>query len=261
MEWEHKCSLEWLMARQDYLTASEIRSLIPLTKTGRARTVTDMDYLKVWSGKIVNLTEEDCWSTGAAARGHLLEPYAVDALNTALREYDPRTAEHYYHWDDSLVTMPGRSIAFSPDAMNIPFSEGETWFDAYGVSITAIAEVKCYGRERHLTTAYTEKNMLEERWQIATAMALCDTIEHAHLALFNPSLSTRRLVVIEYKRKDLEKEIQEILEVEEKWDDFIDNHKMDKMLPEDYRFWSTGIAPGETTIIEDIKFKKNLNPV
>lgn len=260
MEWEHKCSLEWLMARQDYLTASEIRSLIPLTKTGRARTVTDMDYLKVWSGKIVNLTEEDCWSTGAAARGHLLEPYAVDALNTVLMKYDPSTAEHYHHWDDTLVTMPERSIAFSPDAMNIP-NDGETWFDANGVSITAIAEVKCYGQERHLATAYTEKNMLEERWQIATAMALCDTIEHAHLALFNPSLSTRRLFVIEYERKDLEKEIQEILEVEEKWEDFIYHGKISLMLPEDDRFWASEIVPNETTIIEDLKEKKNLNPV
>jgi hypothetical protein len=103
--------------------------------------------------------------------------------------------------------------------------------------------------------------MLEERWQIATAMALCDTIELAHLALFNPSLSTRRLVVIEYGRKDLEKEIQEILEVEEKWDDFIDNGKMDKMLPNDYRFWTSAVVHDETAIIEDLKKKKNLNPV
>lgn len=261
MEWEHKCSLEWLMARQDYLTASEIRSLIPLTKTNRARTITDMDYLKVWSGKIVNLTEEDCWSTGAAARGHLLEPYAVDALNTALIEYDPAAAEHYYHWDDVLVIKSKRDIAFSPDAMNIPLSDDKVWFNVDDVPITAIAEVKCYGRERHLTTAYTEKYMLEERWQIATAMALCDTIKYAHLALFNPSLSTRRLFVIEYERKDLEKEIQEILEVEEKWSDFIDNRKMSKMLPEDYRFWTSTLVPDEATIIEDLKEKKNLNPV
>ena len=33
MEWKHKCDLGWLTERQKYLTASDIKSLIPFTKT------------------------------------------------------------------------------------------------------------------------------------------------------------------------------------------------------------------------------------
>ena len=77
MDWKHKCSLDWLRERQRYLTATDVKSLIPVTKTGRPRKITDMERLKVRASKMVTLTEEDCWSYGAAARGHLLEPYAI----------------------------------------------------------------------------------------------------------------------------------------------------------------------------------------
>ena len=177
MEWRHKCSLDWLRERQRYLTASDIRALVPVTKTGRKRNVTKMDMLKVYASKKVQLTERDCWSYGAAARGHLLEPYAVEALNDRL-EVDGR--QSYFHWDDELITLDGRKIAFSPDAMNI--RQG-----AAGIP-HRIAEVKCYSPERHIETAYKKADEIEERWQIATAMALLDSIRFAYLVLFNPSL-------------------------------------------------------------------------
>ena len=84
MNWEHKCSLEWLLERQKYLTASDIKSLVPVTRTGRPRKVDDEAYFRVLASKLTKLTSEDCWSFGAAARGHILEPYAIDALNVML---------------------------------------------------------------------------------------------------------------------------------------------------------------------------------
>lgn len=260
MEWEHKCSLEWLKARQDYLTASEIRVLLPYTKTGRPRTITEMDYLKVMSSKLVTLSEEDCISHGAAARGHLLEPWAVEALNNALIEYNgPVNATYFHWWDDKLVMLPDRDIAFSPDALDMSQKDMPVVVDATDMPITALAEVKCYGTERHIITAYTEKDQLEERWQIATAMALLDTIEHAYLVLFNPSMISRRLFVIEFKRHELDKEIDAILDVEQKWSKFVDDDRMSSILPHDYRFWSS-MTLDEEEIIKTEERRRHLNP-
>lgn len=260
MEWEHMCSLEWLKARQNYLTASEIRALLPFTKTGRPRVITEMDYLKVMSSKLVTLSEEDCFSHGAAARGHILEPWAIKAFNVALLGYKGSNAEHFHWWDDKLVTLPNRKIAFSPDALDVPQTELSVVVDATDMPITALAEVKCYGTERHIMTAYTEKDQLEERWQIATPMALLDTIEHAYLVLFNPSMMSRRLFVIEFERRELSKEIDAILDVEEKWGRFIDDDRISSILPHDYRFWSSNTLD-ENEIIEIEEECKHLNPV
>lgn len=252
MNWEHKCSLRWLAERQRYLTATDIKSLLPVTKTGRKREVTDLDYIKVMSGKMRELTEEDCISYGAAARGHILEPYAIDALNQMLVEMQgEKSHETFFWWDDKLISMPDRQIAFSPDAMNVPMTDN---FE----TPSAIAEVKSYGYEKHLVTAYTPKEQLEERWQIATSMALLEQIDHAYLVLFNPSMY-RRTFVIRYDRSDLKHEIKIIRQIEDDWKDFA----MTGVLtgpPISGAVWSN-IGEDEASIIREIEKRQQLNPV
>lgn len=249
MEWKHKCSLRWLRERQKYLTASDVRSLVPLTKTGRPRKIDDIDRLKLLAKKQVELTEEDCWSYGAAARGHLLEPYAIDALNDFLiNRGAPR--QMFFHWDDELITRHGRDLAFSPDAMDIP-----QLHDDFAMP-TRIAEVKCYSPDRHIVTAFTDKSEIEERWQIATAMTLLDTIEEAYLVLFNPSMRKNRLFVIQYTRNDLKKEIEMISKVELDWMLF----KMTgSILPLSTERGSEGLD--EVDIIDELERAQRMNPV
>jgi hypothetical protein len=249
MEWRHKCSLDWLKKRQRYLTASDIRALVPMTKTGRKRKVTKMDMLKVYASKKVELTERDCWSYGAAARGHLLEPYAVDALNDRLI-MDGATRQMYFHWDDELITLTGRRIAFSPDAMDIPQIVNHR-------EPRRIAEIKCYSPERHIETAYRKADEIEERWQIATAMALLDTIEFAYLVLFNPSLYIDRLVLIPYNRNDLQWEIEMVLKVERDWEDFL---RSMPLMPLDGRLASLD-GLDESDIVDELERAQALNPV
>lgn len=251
MEWKHKCDLDWLRERQKYLTASEIRKLLPVTATGRKRNVTDLDRLKVLSGKMVELTEEDTWSYGAAARGHLLEPYAIDALNHHMVKI--ASDEKFWWWDDKLVSVPGRAIAFSPDAMNVPMT------DNYEAP-SAIAEVKSYSAEKHLALAYTPKEKIEERWQIATAMALLSNIDHACLVLFNPKMRERSVFVLEFNRWELEDEIGTILDVEMKWRGFLKSGIHTKMSP-NHGLYSNTYASGEENIIKEILDKQGLNPV
>lgn len=248
MEWKHKCELGWLKERQKYLTASDVKSLVPLTKTGRDRKVTDIDRLRLLARKQVELTEEDCWSYGAAARGHLLEPYAIDALNDWLVDRGA-TRQTFFHWDDELITLPQRDIAFSPDALDIPqLHEGKA-------VPTMMAEVKCYSPDRHIATAYARRDEIEERWQIATAMALLDTIETAYLVLFNPSMRRNRLFVIQYDRRSLTDEIAMVLNVELDWMMFMMSRPI---LPHTTECGEEGLD--ESDIIDELERAQRMNP-
>lgn len=252
MKWEHKCDLNWLKKRQRYLTASDIKNLLPVTKTGRNRTVSELDYLKVMASKMVTLTDEDCMSYGAAARGHLLEPYAIEALNVMLKEMQGEDAEQFYWWDDEVVSLTGRAIAFSPDAMDIPM--GSPAREPH-----AIAEVKSYEASKHLVTAYTPKDQIEERWQIATAMALHEGIDHAYLVLYNPKMKYRKTFVIRFDRDDLRHEIDVILQVEKDWIKFRETGLLTKRPSNDAVYSHHG--GNEETIAKEIERQQRLNPV
>ena len=253
MNWEHRCDLEWLRDRQKYITASDIKKLLPVTATGRPRKVGDEEYLKVMSSKMVQLTEEDCMSYGAAARGHIMEPYAIDALNGMLSDMrSGNPGETFYWWDDKIVSLPGRTLAFSPDAMDVPM------VDEYDTP-HAIAEVKSYGAEKHLLTAYTPKDKIEERWQIASAMALLDSIDHAYLVLFNPKMKKRRIFVIRFDRSELEKEIETVLEVEGNWTKFRMVGPLTKKSPNG-AIWS-GRGGSEQSIAKTYEEHMRLNPI
>lgn len=254
MQWKHKVSLDWMKERQSYLTASDVKNLVPVTKTGRNRVVTDLDRVKVMSHKMVNITEDDCWSYDAAARGHLLEPYAVAAYND-LALTDPELGlSTVFHWDDKLLQKNGiNHLAYSPDALDVPMSDK----DAVD-NVTALVEVKCYNAEKHLTTMYTEKKQLEERWQIATAMAVSPTIEKACLVLFHPGMKFRKLVVIGFTRSELVDEIAIVNKVETEWLDFLKIGVLNKDLPAD-RHWSA-MGGNEDAIIKEITERQRLNP-
>lgn len=247
-KWFHTCNKDWLLARQRFLTATDVKDLLPVTKTGRKRTVGDDSYWKVMARKLVNITPDDCVSTGAAARGHILEPYAIDEFNFA-----EICEQKLYHWDDALVTKTSVSpygLAFSPDAMSIEHN-GELLVKT-NVPLT-IAEVKSYSAERHLICGHTDKMELEERWQIATAMATCD-VEEAYLIFYNPSLAAQ-LFVVHYDYEDLEREIDIVLDVEKNWLDFV--HSMNQ---KDHHKIIIGSTDEEQQIINKIMKKEELNP-
>lgn len=244
MKWEHKCSLEWLQQRQKHLTASDIKKLLPFTPTGSARKITDEDRMRVLSSKLANLTEDDCMSYGAAARGHILEPYAVNDLNNILG------AKIFYHWDDVLVTSEANPIlGFSPDAANIPMSESFSF-------ATVIAEIKSYSDEKHICRCYGDKTKFEERWQIAHAMATCHNIEVAYLVFYNPRFygSLRSLAVFMYTRSDLIKEIEIITTIAIDWEKFLTSrHAFPSLYLSDCTY-------SEQRIYELEEEKINLNP-
>lgn len=247
MQWKHKVSLDWLTERQNYLSASEVKSLIPLTKTGRARKVTDVDYLKIYANKLRELTEEDCWSYNEMARGHLLEPYAIEAFNEL-------GIAKLHHWDDRVITSKGPGfLGFSPDALDVPMDDPRAVTRA-----TLMGEVKCYNPAAHLITAQMDIKDLDERWQIATAMAVTSNIQKGYLILYNPDIIVKlsQLYVIEINREDLEDEIEMILEVEDKWNKFT----LSDPLATRHDWLRGGSHLSSSEIVEEIKNKQRLNP-
>lgn len=246
MEWKHECSFAWMQERQKFLTASDVKALLPYTATGRAKKITEEDYLKVYAKKAVQLTEADCISRGAAARGHILEPFAIEEYNANRESSMPKLI----HWDDIVVGGLRDHLAYSPDALDVSITAME--------KPTMLGEVKCYSPERHLSVARMDKMKCEERWQVATAMAVSPTIRTARLILFNPDMRAKsiRLFVKTWDRCELMDEIEKIEEVEKGWLDFIDEidsgkfrmlndidlkfvknaEEIEKIIEEDHRF-------------------------
>lgn len=216
MKWEHMSSLAWMQNRQRYLTASDIRKLVPYTKTGKKRTVSIDTKYEIAASKIVHLRLEDCMSYGAAARGHLLEPYAIKAFNESAISYG--LGYKFFHIDDQIVMKSDNNwlpLAFSPDAVSLEDFPTDLVIDENKfTSDFHIAEVKCYSPGKHLATAVTDLESIEERWQIATAMAVCDNIASGSLLLYCPDLEskTAKLFRIVYYREDLENEISIVRE-------------------------------------------------
>ena len=221
MKFVHRCSIEWMRDRSQYLTASEIRKLVPFTAGGRKRNITDAMRLEILANKMREIREDDCMSYGVMARGHLLEPYAIRSFNLISE------TSNLYHWDDRVLTRDG-VLGFSPDALDVPMDMGNE--DAVEKA-TIIGEVKSYEAGRHLLTAAADKSTLEERWQIATAMTVCKNANVAYLILYNPDMTKRDLQVIavEYRRDELDSELGIIEAVEEDWLDFLDRFDFDEL--------------------------------
>lgn len=255
MEWKHSVSLDWMKARQKYLTASEVKNLIPFTKTGRSRKIEQEDYLKVYANKLKELTEADCLSFGAAARGHILEPYAIKMFNEAV-------GAKFFHWDDAIIHDSINSIlAFSPDGLNIPQPNSKIDFGDVFLNSTMtfdeMIEVKCYSAERHLIAKYIDKMNLEERWQIAHAFTTSSYLKQAYLVFFNPSMKDY-LIWHRYTRDDLKEEIKVIVNVERNWLDFKTELSSGKLyVPSTFLLTD---EPFEDKIIAEIEEQMKLNP-
>lgn len=258
MKWEHWVDIDWLEARRHCLTATDVKELLPITKTGRKRTVTDEDYLAVMARKLTPITTENCYSTGAAARGHILEPYAIKAYNDTYGQL-------YYHWDDIVIkknVLGDFGLGFSPDGLNVEMPKGSIsllpmhqFAAIFPGKVTSVAEIKCYEGKRHLISINSDQDKAEERWQIAVAMAVLPSIDNGTLIFYNPSLPIPyQLGCFFYVRDDLKDEIEMVLEVQKEW----------LLFAAKYDFSESDIYPftscDEADIISQLEKAGQLNP-
>lgn len=247
MDWYHECSKDWMKARSNYLTASSISKLLPVTPIGRKRDVAKSS-LEIYAK--MHQTSFDNKSYGAAARGHIMEPYAVRAFN------EIGIAPIMYHWDDAVIH--NKLLAFSPDGLNVSQEELPIFdynFDDMEIKPTAGVEIKSYSVDKHLLCGISNPLDLEERWQIATAFKVASTLEDMYLVLFNPSAS-KKMFVHHYTRKSLEAELKIIEVICKNFIDFLINMDAKKI----YNAYDIPSWMSEESIFEAEMNKGIINP-
>lgn len=224
MEWYHKVNPEWLQARNEFITASEVIKLLPTTATGRKRYGIDAKRLAVWANKQkFNPTEDDICSTGAAARGHIMEPYAINEFNQLYK------AQLFFHWDDILFYNEDTGTAWSPDGLTLRQPIEKTKVNSADC-LTPVKgiEVKSYSADRHYDCLFKDKMKLEERWQIAMAFYTVPLLTDMVLVFFNPNVP-QYIGWYWYDRTDLEEELELIKQTVEEYNEFKKN--IEKKLP------------------------------
>lgn len=224
MDWRHSVSVDWLKARRDVITATELVGLksgfTKITKAQKAGTQVAPAFAALWGSKHSQL-DPDPESFGAAARGHFMEPYAI-------QDYSEIVGRKYHHWDDCIICNNG--LGFSPDAMDIDQVHEDVRFDvksgmlrsengmhAYTNMPKSILEVKSYGIENHMKNMVADKMQLKERYQIAAAMMVIPTLEEGTLVQYCPQLETFSMFARTYTRAELEDEIEELSEILDVW--------------------------------------------
>lgn len=226
MRYEHEVSLKWLEARQRYLTASDVCKMMADIRKLTADKI-DLKHCRSFAkvlGSKLNLSPDTQSPSSAAARGHFMEPYAVE-------NWESVRQEGMVHWDDFLLANDRTLLAFSPDALNVrqPMGvsrvvDGDGRFinDNYCyVSPTALLEVKCYDEGAHYQRKLDLMNGMlpDERWQVAVAMAVCPCIERGTVVWYAPQC--RDWFDMAFGREDLEEEIEIVLKASKWWQEFL----------------------------------------
>lgn len=206
--WEHNCDPAWLQARKKYVTATELRDLRATynkaTKAELACEKVNKTVAGLWADK--QASEIVTYSSGPAARGHILEGYAVEECNKIM---DTK----FVWWDDTLIHSG--FLAFSPDALDIPqpLDSVSHHYSELREQPRHMLEIKSYGHKNHAVSCMTKLGSHHERYQLAGAMLVCPTIEDAVLFFYNPDMKHACHPFL-YTRKDLEKEIEELREIQ-----------------------------------------------
>lgn len=224
--WYHEVDIEWLQARRLVLTATDIRK--HKTDTNKILKMDPGEYqvlpgfASLWAEKKSDMIDLDTRSYDAMARGHILEPYAVESFNEA-----QITDKIMYHWDDCIIAR--NRIGFSPDSLSVPqltyghmlavmdsgkmVDKDHTVYDAPG----SVLEIKSYMPAAHMKAWLEDKMKLDERWQLAVAMYVCPIIRYGYLFFYDPDNKVPGSFYQKYTAQDLIEEISTVHKVSEYW--------------------------------------------
>lgn len=209
--WHHEVSAEWLKARQQVLTATDVASLLPeykrYLKAGSPDAPTP-GFAALWCKKHSDVYL-DTESTGAAARGHVMEPYAVEAWNM-------QRGTKFYHWDDVLLIDSTGKLGFSPDAITgcQAGMEGSALASDYLGDTREAMEIKCYEPAQHIKAIMKKRDEHDELMQLAMAFVVLPKLEVARLTWYCPGAPIE-MFSQEYTRDDLHDQIRWIMEIAE----------------------------------------------
>lgn len=217
MDWRYEVDLDWLKARRQVITATEIVALIPEIKRKRKSKSGSEEllplFVALWAEKNSD-QDPDPNSYGPAARGHILEPYAIKA-------YNKHCATPVFHWDDSIVARDG--VGFSPDGLDCECINKVFWdLDIDGPlpgPIELVAEVKSYEPRQHLQRLIEPAEDMKERMQLAVAFHVMPTLTTGDIIFYCPPLNSvgMGMFVKSYTRESLRTELELVEEIIIEW--------------------------------------------
>lgn len=229
-DWFHQVDPAWLSARREVITATELLGLLPEYKRQLKKKVPDTypkACVSLYGKKQVQPTLNEIASYKDAARGHIMEPYAVADYNMNKMNELPL----FYHWDDTIIYNHDRTVGWSPDAMNVYYqpeyapaiqmSSASTIVTQAG-EITDIAplhalEIKSYGAEHHMENLTLAPEQLPERLQLAVAMLVVPSLTSGTLLFYNPSMPKYSMYAHTYTRDMLAEDMELITNVLNMW--------------------------------------------
>lgn len=205
--WHHEVSAEWLKARQTVLTATDVAGLLPeykrYLKAGSPDEPTP-GFSALWCKKHSD-AYLDTGSTDAAARGHIMEPYAVESWNMQMNPT-------FYHWDDCIIT--NGMFGFSPDAMTVMQHDSHLSViesNQFTCELQ-VMEIKCYEVTQHMKAIVEDRLNKKELMQLAMAFVVLPQLEYARLVWFCPGAPISMHTEV-YTRDDLHDQIRWIMEI------------------------------------------------
>lgn len=222
--WYYEASEKWLLSRKLVLTATEVVALLPELKRVRKSGLKKLpDELGggefslacagIWAEKTSTRKPDLYAPSNEAARGHVLEPYAVLEFNRA-------SGSDMKHWDDCIICSKD-GLGFSPDALDIECNKyaEEGFFPVEGIEqgffgkpAKRMLEVKCYSEKHHTEMLLEPKEEHKERYQVAVGMTVLPTIEVGAIVFYNPNARIQ-MIVNTYKQEELESEIKDVKEI------------------------------------------------
>lgn len=218
--WYHEVSAEWLKARQAVLTATDVAGLLPEYKRylkAGSPDVPTPGFSALWCRKHSD-TYLDTGSAEAAARGHIMEPYAIDSWNQ-------QAVPTFYHWDDCIICKD--IFGFSPDGMVVPQLTNDVSFNVTSDGKFMVAasqmhydtpsevmEIKCYDPAQHMKAIVEDRMEHKELMQIAMSFVVLQNLEAVRLVWFCPGTPIS-MFTEKYTRDDLHDQIKWILEIGE----------------------------------------------
>lgn len=234
MDWRHEVSPQWMLARRDVITATEVASCISAynraTAQQKAGDILFPAFAALWAKK-QSTSEPDIWSKGPAARGHILERYAIEDWN------DQYPNKPYYHWDDCIIKNGG--LGWSPDGLSVPQETGEPVVKEFGGKLsdsthsfasslpTSFIEIKSYEPDRIMKCMLTTPDKYDERWQMACAFAVLPSLTNGTILFY--SINTNLSFYHTFDRDDLEAEIKQVNDMVDLWNKNV--AKLEQMPP------------------------------
>lgn len=224
--WYHEVSAEWLKARQGVLTATDVAALLPEYRRYSKAVSRDPGqadriwpgFAALWCQKHSDTYLDTSAASDAAARGHVMEPWVVEAWNK-------QASPTYYHWDDCIIC--NGILGFSPDAMVIPqlTNDSSLQVTVDGKFLVAASQVhydcpsetmetKCYEPMQHMKSIIEDRMEHKELMQVAMPFAVLSNLEATRLIWFCPGAPVS-MFAEKYTRNDLKEQVDLIMAIKD----------------------------------------------